>query len=864
MLKRKSTKCRDPVPARPNRISGLADFISPVLSFFKKRPYRPRRMLYTLLGSYLAVLLIPVVLLGSLAYLMAVDAIEDEITDKNVALIKSTQNTLDRQISDLRLLALQIGADRKAQSFASVSLPYNKDTRWQALKLMNDLTAYTTGTHFMNSIYLCYRNSRTALNAGCRYDFDFFGSAILTFDDHSTDAFFNELFDSFHYLDFFPVEEVLYQRTRTDMILMAHTISAVAGRNSDAVLLVLIPASSIRAQLTEAAGDGFACILDRTGRVICADDGFDASRSLPAYNQLTGDAGLFTFDNTLVVTYCSSALSDWKYVCGVDRTDIYRKAEMIRTQTLLFSLLAVVLGGLLALFLSRKNYRPIRRLVDTLADARCISSSDDTASLPVASYGVTSGGRHDAVGYELRYIQEAVDTILMRQVHLEAENLETRRQNEAYRSRLDANRPILQTALLQSLLSSGDTESETQNPGLVSPEELRILADNGITFPFDRLAVLLLSVPGSREPITTLAEKVFSDQLAYIFEADYELTAVLVNLPAVSGGIDAADTLATLAHRISDSAPPPAPTVAVSALHEVPRVSLPDGESLGDPSAVSVAYAEALRVLDYRLLTGTQRVLQYDNVHTVSDRSETQYCYTIEDELALMNSVRRGDVQTALHLLERIYDENVRARGVTVTQLRCLFYDLMGTLYKLTPSSNPAGVPTFSLDTLQRARTADELYALIRNAFSDLATQAATRAASPSYRMRRVLDYVDEHYTSNTLSQTSVAERFGITPAYLSRAFKECAGLNMVEYVSRRRIERVKALLLDSHVPNRTGCADSSLEVSAAGDDATTLSEIAQQVGYLSDLTLIRIFKRYEGVTPKQWLASAGESSRRC
>ncbi|WP_420872123.1 helix-turn-helix domain-containing protein [Cohnella rhizosphaerae] len=55
-------------------------------------------------------------------------------------------------------------------------------------------------------------------------------------------------------------------------------------------------------------------------------------------------------------------------------------------------------------------------------------------------------------------------------------------------------------------------------------------------------------------------------------------------------------------------------------------------------------------------------------------------------------------------------------------------------------------------------------------------------------------DYVHAHYRED-LSLGDLADRFRVTPSYVSQLFKERHGENFVAYVARYRIERVKALL---------------------------------------------------------------------
>jgi two-component system, response regulator YesN len=93
----------------------------------------------------------------------------------------------------------------------------------------------------------------------------------------------------------------------------------------------------------------------------------------------------------------------------------------------------------------------------------------------------------------------------------------------------------------------------------------------------------------------------------------------------------------------------------------------------------------------------------------------------------------------------------------------------------------------------------------------------------------RMISYIHQHFLDESLTQTRMAEDLGITAPYLSSLFKQATGTSMVDYIGRLRVDQAKLLLAEG---------------------SQTLSEIAAAVGCGTDKTLIRLFKRFEGVTP--------------
>lgn len=113
--------------------------------------------------------------------------------------------------------------------------------------------------------------------------------------------------------------------------------------------------------------------------------------------------------------------------------------------------------------------------------------------------------------------------------------------------------------------------------------------------------------------------------------------------------------------------------------------------------------------------------------------------------------------------------------------------------------------------------------------------QQDTAAATLS-RMEEIKRYILDHYTENELTAASIAAEFQMSGSYLSRAFKECMGSNILDYIQRLRVDAAKPLL-------RTG----------------SVREAAQQVGFWDTQGLVRAFKKHEGMTPSEYKRVQGE-----
>jgi len=85
---------------------------------------------------------------------------------------------------------------------------------------------------------------------------------------------------------------------------------------------------------------------------------------------------------------------------------------------------------------------------------------------------------------------------------------------------------------------------------------------------------------------------------------------------------------------------------------------------------------------------------------------------------------------------------------------------------------------------------------------------------------------------SNEITLEEVASTLNVTPQYLSKVFKEDTGITFKEYLTELRIEMSKTLLRNGEL---------------------SIKDICYKVGYNDTSYFIRAFKKFEGLTPKDY-----------
>ena len=110
--------------------------------------------------------------------------------------------------------------------------------------------------------------------------------------------------------------------------------------------------------------------------------------------------------------------------------------------------------------------------------------------------------------------------------------------------------------------------------------------------------------------------------------------------------------------------------------------------------------------------------------------------------------------------------------------------------------------------------------------------------AQHTVRTNQIQEYIEEHFASEDISITMLADHFQVNAVYMSALFKKEFNENFVDYIWRLRFEKASDLLLHT---------DMSIEL------------ISNQVGYINTSSFCRKFKQKTGVSPSQYRATDGQ-----
>lgn len=111
--------------------------------------------------------------------------------------------------------------------------------------------------------------------------------------------------------------------------------------------------------------------------------------------------------------------------------------------------------------------------------------------------------------------------------------------------------------------------------------------------------------------------------------------------------------------------------------------------------------------------------------------------------------------------------------------------------------------------------------------------RAEVRKGPDLYALQPVLQYVDRQL-SDKIDMKQACKLLNMSYSYFSKHFKEVMGTSFIEYVNFRRIH-----MAERHLATKTA----------------SIHEVARMVGLENITHFYRLFQRYNGCTPKQYVA---------
>lgn len=246
---------------------------------------------------------------------------------------------------------------------------------------------------------------------------------------------------------------------------------------------------------------------------------------------------------------------------------------------------------------------------------------------------------------------------------------------------------------------------------------------------------------------------------------------------------------------------------------------------------VRYSYLDARKNLDWKQFYGRQECLPEE----FSISAQASY---FEQAKLVLHNMRDKQPQTARKLVQEQIDKIASAYP---EPNRCLeqYESYIDTLLEIADAMKINSIEELSVqkELLLTALRQTGSTGTMKQDISTFCTELLDVFERRNYKkaaqhVGRIQEYIRANYSNCNLSQNIVAEEIGISPAYLSRLFKQEIGTSFPNYINNVRLEQAKQLLISTQLP---------------------VKDIAYQTGFNSLQNFFRAFKKNIGISPGEY-----------
>ena len=249
------------------------------------------------------------------------------------------------------------------------------------------------------------------------------------------------------------------------------------------------------------------------------------------------------------------------------------------------------------------------------------------------------------------------------------------------------------------------------------------------------------------------------------------------------------------------------------------------------------AFGETEAVFAHRK-AGEGNVICYRDLNRIPEDHLPQY--PVEMENRLMYYIQHGDDAGAQDQIQQILARNA-SEQLPAEAFSYLVSRIAADIVRAGKRVTGDPLVTDRCDALMKAIHAggsdrESVSEMLQDAARVVCQKIAEMAeqdrhAGKAGLSQAITGWIGENYMNPEMNAAMVAEQFLMTPAVLSRYFKQTEGDTPSHYITTLRLSKAKEELLKGK----------------------TVEEVSVTCGFASKRTFLRVFKQYEGVTPSQY-----------
>lgn len=261
---------------------------------------------------------------------------------------------------------------------------------------------------------------------------------------------------------------------------------------------------------------------------------------------------------------------------------------------------------------------------------------------------------------------------------------------------------------------------------------------------------------------------------------------------------------------------------------------------IGFASEIRAAYRKGISALKQRFLHGGSGVYVWKGDFPARRDISRAFLFQVKlTEQRLEHAAPTRAKQLLMEFMNEIFVNNAE-KYLAETSINYLFNECINMMIRYGVKNNftfweHVDQEVFSgkaIDAIEDCQgIAILLEELLVRMFDQQEAGVPRREGLHSSLIDNVIQYI-ERSTFEEITLQAVSLKYAVNPSYLSRAFKAATGQGFIKFVTDKRVERAKELLVNSRME---------------------IVDIAQALGFSDQQYFNRVYKKTTGFTPNEW-----------
>lgn len=256
-------------------------------------------------------------------------------------------------------------------------------------------------------------------------------------------------------------------------------------------------------------------------------------------------------------------------------------------------------------------------------------------------------------------------------------------------------------------------------------------------------------------------------------------------------------------------------------------------KSYEDMEDLPQAYRAAKKLLDYKFVFKEKKVIFQE---LLDEENMNKYYYPIELEAKLILRTLSSNELSVKRTLDEIFDSK-NSKEVDKKYLKeftGLLYNTLGRIFiQLKEMNRDIDIKIFNAEEILQLSELEKIREKFEEKILEICKYTKVKESSDSESIKiKIEKFLEENYMVD-ISLDNLADYLGHSFKYTSVLFKKVMGDNFKNYLNIYRLEKAKEFM--------------------SYNKDLKIKELAELVGYNSSNTFIRIFRKYEGVSPGKY-----------